>query len=202
MREHGNSDSGPGRPREFDEDYVLDQIMQAFWEHGYEGTGLSDIMKVTGLKKGSLYAAFGSKRNMFNRALEHYESQIVDAACQTLRGDDTPQVRLSSFLNSPIENVFVRRDYRGCFLCNSTSGRLNAEADTCNLLARGFAKLESALKNLVVQALPKLSDEKATALAGTLLTIYAGLAVTAKAAKDKQSLERTRDMALTMVFGE
>jgi len=37
-----------GRPREFDEDEVLSNIMSTFWENGYEGTGLSDIIKATG----------------------------------------------------------------------------------------------------------------------------------------------------------
>lgn len=43
-----------GRPREFDEDVVLEAAMEAFWQGGYETTSLADLMTATGLQKGSL----------------------------------------------------------------------------------------------------------------------------------------------------
>ena len=61
----------PGRPREFDETQVLRQIMKLFWRGGYEGVSLSDIMTETGLKKGSLYAAYGDKRVLVWLASTH-----------------------------------------------------------------------------------------------------------------------------------
>ena len=78
MRDDEKTAVAPGRPREFDEADVLAKIMSLFWERGYEGTGLSDIMNATGLQKGSLYKAFGSKQDMYVRALTHYERLIVD----------------------------------------------------------------------------------------------------------------------------
>jgi len=45
-----------GRPREFNDDDVLNALRDVFWEHGYEGTSYADIMAATDLKKGSLYA--------------------------------------------------------------------------------------------------------------------------------------------------
>ena len=40
-----------GRPRQFDEEQVLDAAMKAFWAHGYEATSLADLVSVTGLHK-------------------------------------------------------------------------------------------------------------------------------------------------------
>ena len=51
-----------GRPREFDEEIALTEIMNVFWAKGFEGTTLNDLVSATGMKKGSLYAAFGDKR--------------------------------------------------------------------------------------------------------------------------------------------
>ena len=64
--------SPAGRPRKFDEDRVLNAAMEAFWEHGYEATSLSQLREATGLSSASLYGAFGSKAALFARAVEHY----------------------------------------------------------------------------------------------------------------------------------
>ena len=58
-----------GRKRSFDDDEVLARAREAFLEHGYEGTSIDALVKATGLLRGSLYAAFGSKRGMFVAAL-------------------------------------------------------------------------------------------------------------------------------------
>ena len=51
-----------GRPREFDRDLALQQAMLAFWQHGYEGTSMADLVAATGLASARLYAAFGSRK--------------------------------------------------------------------------------------------------------------------------------------------
>ncbi len=60
------------RPREFDTDTVLEAAMRAFWTHGYEATSMTDLIKVTGLQKGSLYKAFGDKHSLFLQTLARY----------------------------------------------------------------------------------------------------------------------------------
>ena len=53
------------RPRAFDEATVLAQARALFAQQGYNGTSIDDLVKATGLLRGSLYKAFGSKRNLF-----------------------------------------------------------------------------------------------------------------------------------------
>ena len=62
-----------GRPREFDRDLALQQAMLAFWQHGYEGTSMADLVAATGLASARLYAAFGSKEGLFREAVERYD---------------------------------------------------------------------------------------------------------------------------------
>lgn len=63
---------GRGRPKGFDEDDVLDALVTLFWERGFEAASLGDIVRVAGLNKSSLYNTFGSKDEVFIRALERY----------------------------------------------------------------------------------------------------------------------------------
>lgn len=60
------------RPRTFDESMVLTAAVEAFWTHGYEGTSTRDLVKATGLNQPSLYNAFGDKRSLYRRSLDHY----------------------------------------------------------------------------------------------------------------------------------
>lgn len=61
-----------GRPRQFEEDTVIETLMHLFWEFGYEGTSLTDIINAAGLNKSSFYNAFGSKEDVFRTILDRY----------------------------------------------------------------------------------------------------------------------------------
>lgn len=54
-----------GRHRSYDETTVVRQSAGAFLVSGYEGTSIEELVTATGLHRGSLYQAFGSKRGLF-----------------------------------------------------------------------------------------------------------------------------------------
>ena len=57
------------RPRNFAEDTVIAQAAEIFARMGYHGASIDDLLSATGLQRGSLYKAFGSKRNLFEKVL-------------------------------------------------------------------------------------------------------------------------------------
>ena len=57
------------RPRAFDESRVLAQARELFASQGYNATSIDDLVRETGLLRGSIYKAFGSKRNLFEKLL-------------------------------------------------------------------------------------------------------------------------------------
>src|SRR5580658_6972995 len=61
-----------GRPRAFDTEEALDRAMLVFWRKGYLGTSLSDLTNAMGIKRPSLYAAFGNKKSLFRKVLDRY----------------------------------------------------------------------------------------------------------------------------------
>lgn len=60
------------RPRAFDEEQALDAAMRVFWEKGYEAASLTELTQRMNIRKPSLYATFGDKRALFERALNRY----------------------------------------------------------------------------------------------------------------------------------
>ncbi len=65
------------RPRQFDEDEALMQALLVFWQRGYEGCSIRDLLDATGLPRQSLYNTFGDKRSLFLRALDRYRQRVV-----------------------------------------------------------------------------------------------------------------------------
>ncbi len=64
---------------EFDESAVLDAAVLCFWKQGYEATSVRDLVEHTGIAAASLYNAFGDKRALYEKALDHYvEDSIAD----------------------------------------------------------------------------------------------------------------------------
>ncbi len=187
-----------GRPREFDENDALARIMETFWRYGYEGTSLADLVEATELKKGSLYAAFGDKQHMYQKALAHYEQEIINPAAEFLSsGGSQSYARIRDFLSAPIQAVWSDSDTRGCFLCNASADHADVDPDTARLVQRGFDKLEASLKT----ALANLDFRTAEArqLARLLLTVYAGLRIMARSGRTKATLEDARDSALAII---
>ena len=78
------------RPREFDEDEVLEKALAVFWAKGFEGATVDDLEQATGLGRGSLYGAFGGKHELFLRALAVTGSMGLANVPWRSRGPDGP----------------------------------------------------------------------------------------------------------------
>jgi TetR/AcrR family transcriptional regulator, transcriptional repressor for nem operon len=102
------------RPRSFDTDAVIEQLCDYFWEHGYSATSLDDLAKELGIKRGSLFNAFGSKEVLFNAAFERYDRKIRAAFETTDRG----MPAISNYFHNAIEIATTKGMGRGCFLVN------------------------------------------------------------------------------------
>ena len=76
------------RPRTFDEQTVLDAARAQFLSTGCAGTSLDAMAAATGLSKGSLYGAFGSKREPFHRVFDDHCSATLGWTDRQLSGDD------------------------------------------------------------------------------------------------------------------
>ena len=64
-----------GRPRSFDRDLALEKAMRVFWEKGFAATSMTDLTTAMGIAPPSLYAAFGSKEDLYAEALDLYDQR-------------------------------------------------------------------------------------------------------------------------------
>ncbi|MGY3138305.1 AcrR family transcriptional regulator [Bradyrhizobium sp. USDA 4501] len=107
------------RVREFDETEVLDKALQVFWQQGYEGTSLNDLLDATGLTKSSLYAAFGSKEELFHRIVERYLSKHVEFRQACALAEPTPRRIVESLLYGMADLHAGSRTPPGCLVTSA-----------------------------------------------------------------------------------
>lgn len=108
-----------GRPKNFEPDVAVAQAMEAFWSNGYAGTSPADLAEATGIGKGSLYHAFGSKRELFGKALDLYGrvgSEITEAY---LNEPGTAKERIRAYLVFLVELDCSDAAPRGCLAANT-----------------------------------------------------------------------------------
>lgn len=116
------SKESPGRPREFDQDKVLTQITEVFWQHGFAQTTYGLLEAATGLHRQSLVYAFGDKKSLFQAVLQHYASTRVQAIVDCLQAHDSPLLKIQAAFAVWLNDA-RRETMPGCLFVN-TSGEL------------------------------------------------------------------------------
>ncbi|MEQ1570093.1 MAG: helix-turn-helix domain-containing protein [Myxococcota bacterium] len=119
-----------GRPKDFAVDPALEQAMLVFWRHGYRSTSVRDLCEVMGIGAGSFYGTFGSKAELFRRALGRYLRRVE-------LGPPS-----AAALRRYFDRVIADRDPAGCLLVASAGERAALEPDAQALVTAGLAALE------------------------------------------------------------
>ncbi len=167
-----------GRPREFDRNAVLADVVDLFWEKGFSATSLTDILERTGLSRSSLYGAFGSKDELYRAALDRYLSDHHDMVAALLVDGRRGLDDIDAFL-SRVEEQAVIGDGRGCLAVNTATELRSLEPALVDIGARhreilraGFA---AALERAA--AVGEVDRCRVADLANTLVATALGLAV-------------------------
>lgn len=90
--------SYPGRPRQFEDEDVIDAAVAVFSVNGFAGTSAQDLCDGTGLGRGSLYNAFGSKQGLYEQALLRSHEQTMAAQLAILMQPGPVKARLHTLL--------------------------------------------------------------------------------------------------------
>jgi AcrR family transcriptional regulator len=96
-----------GRPRTFDRHAALTSAMETFWLKGFDGCAISDLTAAMNINSPSLYAAFGSKEDLFREALDLYVGLEGEATRCALEGPRNVRDALGTMLKRSVE-MFTR----------------------------------------------------------------------------------------------
>lgn len=172
-----------GRPREFDEDEVLQRALEVFWTHGYEATSVTDLMHATGLAKGSVYKGFGDKKSLFMRTLDMYLEHGRTGFVRLDRAHASALDVLRAWLTHAVEMGTTQGVRKGCFAVNCTVELAPHDADVRQLLKTHERQLEGLYERTLQRGIADGSlrtDLEPREAARWLTTVVAGIQVAGK----------------------
>lgn len=109
-----------GRPRKVDTKDALQSIMIAFWQNGYSGTSINDLARASGMAKPGLYASFGDKEAIFEKALLYYFENYGGPVFARLQAAEKNVIEdFRDFLGAIAALSSDPGTPAGCFLINS-----------------------------------------------------------------------------------
>lgn len=113
--------SARGRPKDFDPELVLEKAMYAFWEYGFETTPMSVLTIAMGLSAPSIYATFGNKEQLFDKAVCLYASKFAVDIGAALNQETTAKAGVERCLRL-LAKRFTEGQVKGCLII---SGAVN-----------------------------------------------------------------------------
>jgi TetR/AcrR family transcriptional regulator, copper-responsive repressor len=190
-----------GRPRSFDRDAALHQAMLLFWERGYDTVGISELTQALGISAGSLYAAFGDKKSLFEEAVEAYTAESGAYIAEALENGPSAQEAVSRILSTAALRLTQPGRPAGCLLIN---GATNYAARSVDVVAGLMQKRNDARRMIEAKiradrdagVLPSTVDPHA--MATHVVAVWHGMAQLARDGATRNDLQAAVEVAMSV----
>jgi TetR/AcrR family transcriptional repressor of nem operon len=191
------------RTKEFDPEAALQAALELFWRRGYEATSMSDLVAHLGIGRASIYATFGSKHELYLRALDRYDRAGLPPIVRELSqpGPALPAVR-TVVRRYATEAADEQLRHSGCMVTNAAAELAPHDPAAARHVERNWDQLETVLHSALVRAqaqgeLP--ADRDPLTLARMLLVLLQGLRVVGKASADPARVRDAAEQALALL---
>lgn len=188
-----------GRPRSFDRAVALRRAMEVFWAQGYDGTSMSDLISAMDVNSPSIYAAFGSKEELFREAVALYRATEGGRIWGTMTTAPSARAAIETVLRVSAEEFTRPRKPRGCLIVlgalNADDGNEAVRRELQELRAENMTMLLRRLKRGVAEGeLPDGPDWRA--IATFYITVQQGMSIQARDGASRKALLAVADCAM------
>lgn len=188
-----------GRPRSFDRTAALRRAMEVFWKHGYEGASLNDLVRAMGINPTSLYAAFGSKEELFRQAVQLYDETDGAATNHALREAATAREAVELMLRANADRYVLPEKPGGCMLVLAATNCTPKNEGVRRYLAGWRRDTVAAIRQRLERGIaegdvPPGTD--AATVASFYGTVLHGLSVEARDGASRETLRKVVDCAM------
>ncbi len=188
------------RTLEFNYEDTLDKATRLFWEIGYSGASLRDLLKVMGIGEGSFYNVFKSKKQLYLLCLKHYRDTVGKKRSAALSSGLTAQQGVRALLRSVLDGLDDPLMPRACLLAGSVSWDVFAEPELREYVQEELAGVVERLTARLTagkEAGDLPAGFEPTVVAPIIATYLHGLFRIASVSYDRQQLEQQIDVFLT-----
>ncbi|MFE9674543.1 TetR/AcrR family transcriptional regulator [Streptomyces sp. NPDC006259] len=191
------------RTKEFDPDAALRSALELFWRRGYEATSVTDLVEHLGIGRASLYATFGSKHELYLKAMDRYAEMCDPPLLAELSqpGPALPAVR-AVVRRFAAEAASPAGRLNGCFITNTAAELAPHDPAAARRVEISWEHIETLLHSALVRAqargeLPEDRDPRA--VARMLLVLLQGIRVVGKVSDDPARVRDAAEQALALL---
>ncbi|AIU89033.1 MULTISPECIES: TetR/AcrR family transcriptional regulator [Pectobacterium] len=197
-----NKSSRRGRPRNFDRDKALVSALGVFWRCGYEPASVGELCRVMDINPPSLYAAFGSKAELFLEAVNYYERTFWDAPWERMLREENVYDAVHNFFEESAVILTSQEVPCGCLVVLAAINVSPDSKDVYNavkaLREEGRVYFRQRLQAGKEDGqLPPETDIEGIAM--TLNTLLEGMSIPAQDGIAQDELKRIADQAVRLL---
>jgi TetR/AcrR family transcriptional regulator, transcriptional repressor for nem operon len=166
-----------GRAPTFETDRVVRAAREVFWRSGYESASVPALERATGLNRSSIYHAFGSKRGLFDAAVQSYLDDVVRPRLRPLvAAEVTPDAIVDYFtgLRAALARAGEVQASAGCLLVNTSTAPIGDDAAVRQTVSAYRAELRTAFRRGVDARFPDRGDADRSHLADMCTALVVG----------------------------
>ena len=173
---------------------IVEKAATLFNQKGFEGTSLSDLMRVTGLQKGGIYRHFSSKEELAGEAFDYAWKKAVERRLEGLDEAADAVERLKKMIDNFVD-IRTGLVPGGCPMMNTA-----IEADDGNpaLRARARGALQGWMARLTKATEDGIARSEidsrvdAKALGQLIISTLEGALLISRLENDRAALDRVR----------
>ncbi|GAA1108544.1 MULTISPECIES: TetR/AcrR family transcriptional regulator [Streptomyces] len=191
------------RTKEFDPEAALQSALELFWQRGYEATSMADLVDYLGIGRASIYATFGSKHELYLKAMDRYAETRDPSLLAELSqpGPALPAVR-AVVRRFAEEAASPELRLAGCLVTNTAAELAPHDPAAARRVELSWDRVETPLCSALIRAqaqgeLPEDRDPRA--LARMLFVLLQGLRVVGKASDDPARVRDAAEQALALL---
>ncbi|WP_459993314.1 TetR/AcrR family transcriptional regulator [Methylosoma difficile] len=190
------------RTREFDTRQAISNAMEVFWRKGYKGASMTELLAAMGIGKGSFYAAFGSKHELYLQALRHFRDTGMLFKHSTALSE-------AKFAQESIKELFdqlIKRtinEQKTCMLGKAALDFRGQDPQVAEIVDMGVSQLEKAILEILskAQATGEIAEGRDLKVLSSYLTAaFYGIQVLGGAKPCRENLEQVVATVLSIVF--
>lgn len=187
-----------GRPRTFDADVALDAALAAFWEHGFESTSVQDLCRAMQVQPGSVYSAFGNKRDLFTAALRRYTQTVSAEAVRRITAAPTGLAGLQNYFDHLVDAMVDGNRRWGCLITNSLVEFAARDPELAGMITLHIANLRAAFESALTRAAAEgeLRPGAGPESAAMLVAVVQGMNVIAKSKPGRAAFDEIVEATL------
>ena len=190
------------RPKQYDRTELLDRAVELFRRQGFNGTSTAELVAELGVNRKSMYAEFGSKQQLFEAALAHYDNHHLTRVLAPL---ERPEASLSGIRQALHGYASASEGpYRGlgCLMCNTAVERGALDEGSGRFVAAYLERITQAFRHALQNAQQGGEIDETIDLdeiAGFLTTVLIGMAASIRAEAPPDQLWASYQVAIKTI---